>query len=132
MIICKLADGWSLKTISSVFGLWQQTWRGILREEKKKISKTNNRTKSSLPYHICQEHFDGAKEYIQLIQIRKIALSTLQDNLNNQTGLGKISKKGTHYLLTKILKYSNELIFSLNKMTMDERKRNVLNSVYLQ
>ena len=65
MIICKLADGWSLKTISSAFGLWQQTWRGILREEKKKINKINNRTKASLPYHICQEHVDGAKEYMK-------------------------------------------------------------------
>ena len=117
MIIDKFKEGCTMRSISSIFGLPQITWRKILLESKFKMKKKKvSETQNKLPYKIEQRDIDIVREYFEINVYKKMTLESIWTFLKEKKiGGTQLSKSGVRYLVTKILKYSYKRVHILPK-----------------
>ena len=134
MIIDKFKEGWTMRSISSIFDLPQITWRKILSEskfnmKKKKVSETQNK----LPYKIEQRDIDIVREYFEINVYKKMTLESLWTFLKEKKiGGTQLSKSGVRYLVTQFWSIRiREHIFSQSKMTNNDRVRDFCDAASL-
>lgn len=115
-VICRLEDGWSLKSISAMCGLSDVECRSIAKEKKvlEKAKKRQIRL-SKLPYKITENHVAAARDYLYQNSHKKITIRNLQRHLEGMEELKRLSRAGVYYLLTKVLRFSYKKAHSLPK-----------------